>query len=600
MKKRIILTTAVSSLVLVNLAQAVEFSSGDLTGSWDTTLSYGVISRLKDNDKEIIGIGNGGTAFSVNNDDGDLNYGKGIVSNVFKATSEVELNYKNSGAFIRATAFYDRENMIGKRDKTELSDDAKELIGNDVSLLDAYIWHFFDVAERAAEVRVGNQTLSWGESTFIQNSINTINPIDATKFRIPGAELREILVPVPILSASMETTENSSLEVFYQLQWDKTTIDPTGSFFSVNDYAGDGGDRILLGWGAVPDTVPDGFTPPGGSSTVVVGRSADQEAKDDGQFGAAFRFYSPALNDTEFGVFYMKYHSRLPIINAKTGSRDAALGLDPNGQSYVQTASYFISYPEDISLYGLSFNTALGRTGIALQGEVSYRQDMPLQIDDVEILLAALGAQDGLDPGNTGAAAFAQQGQLGLVGFDTIIPGYIKRDVSQAQMTATKLFGPAMGASATVLLAEVGVTQVMNMPDKDVLRLNGPGTFISGNADFESATTAALHPDQIEAAKNFADATSWGYRVLARMQFDNVFSSINLAPRIVWQHDVNGVSPGPAGNFVEGRRSVTVGLGASYQNVYSADLSVTTFAGAGRYNLMRDRDFVAANIKYSF
>ena len=38
-------------------------------------------------------------------------------------------------------------------------------------------------------------------------------------------------------------------------------------------------------------------------------------------------------------------------------------------------------------LYGFSFNTTLGETSVA--GEIAYRQDEPLQIDDVEILYYA-------------------------------------------------------------------------------------------------------------------------------------------------------------------------------------------------------------------
>ena len=38
----------------------------------------------------------------------------------------------------------------------------------------------------------------------------------------------------------------------------------------------------------------------------------------------------------------------------------------------------------------MSFNTQLQATGIALQGEVAYRKDVPLQYDDVELLFAAL------------------------------------------------------------------------------------------------------------------------------------------------------------------------------------------------------------------
>ena len=46
--------------------------------------------------------------------------------------------------------------------------------------------------------------------------------------------------------------------------------------------------------------------------------------------------------------------------------------------------------------------------------------------------------------------------------------------------------------------------------------------------------------------------------------------------------------------------TVTAGLEANYQNTWSADLSYTDFFGAGRYNLINDRDFISFNVKYSF
>ncbi len=595
MNNKSIASTIPVLLLIGGQSNAIEFGQNEIQAQLDTTLSYGITSRIEDRDQSIIGIANGGTAFGVNADDGNLNYDKGIVSNTVKITSEMELSYRNYGAFIRATAFHDAENENGRRARTPLSEETKELVGSDIDLLDAYLWSQFDLGDKPAEVRIGNQLLSWGESTFIQNSINTINPVDVSKIRVPGAELREALTPVPILSGSMDTSDNTSVELFYQLKWEKTEVDPTGSYFSVNDFAGVGGTRVLLGWGAASDQISPTTIIQLPATTGVVARAPDQEADDSGQFGLAFRLYSEKLNNTEFGFYAINYHSRLPLIGAITGTANAAAGIDPNGLSYVQTSRYFISYPEDIKLYGVSFNTLLGRSGIALQGEVSYRQDVPLQIDDVEILLAALGAQDNLSPGNTDAAILASEGQLGLVPFETLIPGYIRRDVAQTQVTATKVFGPSMGANSTVLLGEVGVTTVLDMPDKDVLRLNGPGTFVSGNPNL-----AAVHQNSYETADHFADQVSWGYRMLARMQFDNAFKSVNLAPRLAWQHDVNGVSPGPGGNFIEGRQAITLGLSGDYQNVYSADISYTRFSGAGRYNLINDRDFIAANIKYSF
>ncbi len=204
--KLIIRTAAPILFLLSGAAHAIEIQQGELYGSWDTTLSWGIASRVEDRDENLIGLANGGTAYGVNSDDGNLNYGKGIYSNIFKVTSEMELNYRNFGGFIRATAFYDYENEQDDRARTPLSDDTKALIGSDIDLRDAYLWTLFDVAERPAEVRVGNQLLSWGESTFIQNSINAINPVDVSKARVPGAELREILLPIPILSASLTTT----------------------------------------------------------------------------------------------------------------------------------------------------------------------------------------------------------------------------------------------------------------------------------------------------------------------------------------------------------------------------------------------------------
>jgi len=33
--------------------------------------------------------------------------------------------------------------------------------------------------------------VSWGESTFIQGGMNVINPVDVSKLRVAGAELKE-------------------------------------------------------------------------------------------------------------------------------------------------------------------------------------------------------------------------------------------------------------------------------------------------------------------------------------------------------------------------------------------------------------------------
>jgi len=177
-------------------------------------------------------------------------------------------------------------------------------------------------------------------------------------------------------------------------------------------------------------------------------------------------------------------------------------------------------------------------------------------------------------------------------------------------MTMTKLLGPTFGANQLTLVGEVGLTHVHSMPDKDDLRLEGPGTYTSGNprqaltaeeAAAEGITGAGVHAGkEAEPSKAFADATSWGYRAVAKLDYNNAIGAATLSPRIAWAQDVNGNSPGPGGNFVEDRKAVTFGLGASYLSTWSADLSYTNYFGAGRYNLVNDRDFVAFNVSYSF
>jgi hypothetical protein len=279
---------------------------------------------------------------------------------------------------------------------------------------------------------------------------------------------------------------------------------------------------------------------------------------------------------------------------------------------YAQTARYFTEFPEDIQLLGVSFNTQLGTTGVALQGEVSYRMDTPLQYDDVELLFAALTpfeavalAAQGVPMPATCAApvtTLARCGQLGAYGLEQVVQGWGEFDVWQGQMTATKAFPPMLGASQLVAVVEAGYTHVSSMPSKTVggpngrgLRFNGPGTSVSGNVDL-----AGRHFGEVEPLDRFADADSWGYRAALRLDYLSLIGAWNFSPRFVWAQDVDGTTPGPGGNFVEGRTGATFGVLASYQSSLEFDVSYTAFDGAGRYNELTDRDFLAATIKYSF
>lgn len=601
------ITTAIASLPLS--AHSIEF--GDQSGwhsSLNTTLSYGLSERVADRDDSMIGKAHFNSLvsqlpnaqqrastgrFSVNTDDGDLNYDQGdLFSNVIKATTELSVKYQEDwGAFIRASYFYDFTNT----QKDFLSDLAKEKVGRKFKFLDAFVFHNFEINDHQGAVRLGRQVVSWGESTFIQNGINVINPVDVSKLRSAGSELKEAFLPVNMLWGSYNFTDNLSAELLYQFEFSQTEPDPAGTYFSTNDFATLGGQYVMLNFGLVPQPVvnPDNYYPvcfglpadktPSGCS-VAIPRSPDRYPSENGQWGGAIRYFAEGLNNTEFGFYYLNYHSRLPVISGTSLTSTA-----------LRSGRYYVEYPENIHLFGVSFNTQLESMGVALQGELSHRPNAPLQVDDVELLFAALSPLNALipQPGNRFIS------QLGTVPVGTDIQGWERHEVSQAQLTATKVFGPGnwLGAEQIALVGEVGATEVWDLPEQEELRYQGDGTDTGGGYDL---TSGRLRNPQTQ-VNGFATPFSWGYRLAIRADYNNAFgSAFNLSPRIAFNHDVNGITAGPGGNFLEDRKSVTVGVETNYLNKWSADLSYTNFFGAGDLNLIHDRDFVTLAVKYSF
>ena len=582
-------------------AQAIEFGEGEFQGSLDTTISHGMTFRVQKRNSVL--------AEDTNGNDGDLNYDRGLVSNTSKFTTDLDIGAGDFGAFVRATGFIDYENQNGTRERTELSDDAKALVGKDLRVLDAYATAAFDVGEAIVDLRLGKHVLNWGESTFIPNGINAINPFDVSKLRLPGSELREALLPVGLASMSVAPTDTLSMEGFYQLDWEETEIDPVGSYFSTVDYVGPGALRAEIPLTLHPALRPVAPPPDDLDDRLYVGRGSDRTPRDSGQWGVALRYLAENVNNTEFGFYFVNYHSRLPVVGVHAGALTSVLNPSTQQPSacvtntaplfvpglagipgipqtqyptiagrmasidcYAKSGNYFIEYPENIQLFGASFNTQLGASGWALQGEYSYRRDAPQQIAERELFTRGL-APLGTIPSPTNPASVP-------TGFGDDVPGFVERDVSQVQATATKVFGPTMRADALVFVAEAALMHVHDMPDKSTVPLESPagGVLATGEAD--------------------ADATSWGYRIAARLDYSNAIGAVNLYPYTQFLHDVSGNSPTPSGPFVEGRTALTLGLRADYLSRWQANLGYTRFAGDG--NELADRDFISASVKYSF
>ena len=53
---------------------------------------------------------------------------------------------------------------------------------------------------------------------------------------------------------------------------------------------------------------------------LFVTRLPDIEADDDGQYGIGIRYFAEELAGSEFGIYYMNYHSRTPFLGGFTVS----------------------------------------------------------------------------------------------------------------------------------------------------------------------------------------------------------------------------------------------------------------------------------------
>lgn len=569
-------------------AQAFRFGSDTegLSGSFDSTISFGVIKRLQSPDCRILGNDSGGCNNTTNNalsnvynlgaftgyanadfnytnfDDGDLNYRKGdIVSAVLKGTHDLSLRAPGGwSALARAT--WHKDWKVDDTARLPLSPEARDIAVDNITLLDAWVAKDFDLGGRRGKLKLGNQVVSWGEDIFILGGVNQTNAIDLQKFHVPGTQLKEIFIPAPMLWGSLGIAERTNLEAYYQFRWNAFKFDPVGTFFSGADVVGKGNRPGLLPTSVCTDfglgPTPCGDTPTAAQAALRLGEGSlipyagERKPKKGGQYGLALRYQADSI-DSEIGLYYQRYHDKLPFLGF-TGTPGLAV------------TNYFLAYGQDKDLYGASINTKLGP--VAVGAEISYRPRDSVGIDPTVPFGAA------------GGNAFSPY-SIFDVGEQ---PGFVEEKKWQAHLTGFYLFSrndplgglaSALGATDGFILSEVAVTHY-------------PKLDRSGRIPYFLPTY------------DLPTRTSWGYVFELGLNYPNALGSgITVTPQIDWFHDVHGTSPNTI-PFVEGRKALTLSLLLNYRDRWKGALQWVQFSGGGANNLMRDRDFLGASVSYSF
>lgn len=660
---------------------AASWNFGEVDITFDSTFTVATSIRVEDRDSNLIGNSNqvqfdwsGYNAatnvifpsadvwslaengnYSTNGDLGNLTFDPGkAFSTQFVGEHELDIRYGDFGLFARGFYYYDFELMNNDRDWQNpitgatvdpcRDPDARDELCRDARMLDFFVYADFYVGDMPVTLRLGDQVVSWGESTFIQHGINTTNPVDVTRARAPGAELSQVFIPVGMVFGAIDFTESLNLSAYYQYDYERSLLPVAGSYFATNDFAGEGGsfNLIQLGFSGNPDIDADtlvsqlnqigaglrtGAMDAATASaaylaypTKVAVRQLSDEAhdvaSDSGQYGIKLGWFAEELNETEFGFYHINYHSQRPLVSGDASNFTAAaiqsdLGMLAAGditretlpelQAFTETR--FV-YPEDIKLYGVSFNTNIGETAFA--GEFSYRQDEPLQIDDVELLYAAMPEQlanAGLRPD---LAGISQLGNIGrAVGPGETAEGFLLSDTWQAQATLSHVFGPMLGTDNFILLGEAGYVNVVDFPDPTLIRLNSPGTARTPSLEPVPGTSnrrQGLHVGLSDGPETnpFSSDDAWGYRILAVADFNSVAGGVNLRVRGTFSHDVSGTTPDPLFLFNEGSKSANLTFTFDYLAKWSLSASYNAFwGGRGTTNQLSDRDFVSFNIKYA-
>lgn len=729
MKKPELPVLCVAGLLVCGPAQAIDFDYGEIAGSVKTRISIGASWRLEDPNPQLIDKNNldptlcgpgvddaclsfnqdpnpnqklvdaPGAYFGMNKDDGNLNYEQGdIVAAVSKLSSELSLNWGDWAFKASGTVFFDPVNYdfdeyhpdtTYQPRRTERDDAVRDNVGFDYTLENLLVSGVFDVFDHEFAAAVGYQHIRWGESTLIAlNSLSEINAPDARYLYQPGTQIAAVFQTTPAAVLTTSLTDNITVDLIYLLGWRGVEVPKGGSFFAPFDVIGQDYAMLTLGqFHEDPDRMQRlpgiGADISETSVTVPVGQH-EGEPRDSGQFGIKLTGYLADIG-TELSFYALNYHSRLPylsmyatdhtciqdtttdVLQATVDCKGMKLAPDGLEPAPIDTARIFLDYPEDIQMYGASFNTTVGKWSLA--GEVAYRPNLPVQVQITDVVFTALQPAlpkneivlgvgtvgqlslesliaAGLDPATTLAVLtsprtidllsqlvanpendFALPPRARAVpsylaayrGWDTVQPnqlirGYERLDVVQMGFTGIRIFGSSdnpFGADQVQLLTEVGFTWVPDMPSRNELQFEGgdyhnthysPGA--DGTGDPAGSDPAVTKPTQrlnpTQQTDGFADDFAAGYRIIVRMEYNQLLFDWTFKPQLVWSHDVYGTAISPAQNFIEDTMLYQIGTDIEITNKLGAQLFYQGWADGGTVNGYRDKDFAGFAVSYTF
>jgi len=299
------------------------------------------------------------------------------------------------------------------------------------------------------------------------------------------------------------------------------------------------------------------------------------------------------------------------------------------GVSSEWNMSLFAEFPE-VETYGMSFNTTA--LGWGVQGDFTYRPDVPLQIDTDVLTIAALfnncafatvaGLEATYQSGSTYDAEF---GNLGCTNENRYLRGYVDNhdaitwDIgTTATFTRSNPIVAALGSDLGIFLTEFQGVVVNDIEDMrgDVGILGAAGNAalsnvcvggsdlpLAGILSIDSRTDGDASTAEDDNPRGHCRPTdsSYGMVLMAQLQYNNVFGTpIGLKPTVIYSHGIDGYSPSPVGFWREGQGSTAFSLNADYLGRWSGSLSYRAFHGDKDRTKNLDRDVLSMSVTYAY
>lgn len=565
-------------------ASAADFDLGSVSLRVHGTITYGTAFRADDRDPSLLppasaaAIGAVGRAPGGQNaDDGNLNFDRGDrVSSVLKAVGGVGLKYQSVGAYVGAKAW--RDFVLGEDGVSwghvpngylagaPLTDSNFHRLAqfSGVELMDAYLHGDFAVANKNLFLRVGKQTIPWSTPGTIRGGLDQINAYDIPAIVRPGAVPEEFDIPAAAVFARLKLSDQTNVEAFYQFRFEPNQIPGCGTFNSHADYAALGCDKVVVG------PLNDRLAIEAG---LFAKRASDRYPSDEGQFGIGFTHVVEGLG--RFGTYFANIHSRRwvpsPIKSTRIGLPPLIPG-DPDGRN----VRYFIEYPENARILGLTFVTRLP-DGSAFFAELTHQPNQPVRLNGTDLLNAFAS---NVAPSLLRADALATPAGAEYHGFDRL------------RVTQLKFGGSKPLNNVFTVAGEAGMSYVHSLPDPSLRRYGRADPYGIGPV----SGVCAGPPTQCS-NDGFVTSLSWGYRIRLSAILPGLADGMRLKPSFAFGHDVKGWSPDEV--FSEKRRAAILALRGEILKRYFVEISWTALWG-GRYDVSKDRDVVAAHVGVTF